>query len=215
MDLSRREFLGYTAGAIGAVGLPLPHAARTEPPLPISVDNESYGSESWRGYIAALPRELSPLDRCSLLIVPRLMRLSPFRARQMIAVLARGGTVVIESGAGFADAATFRHHARALREGLQLQVAAPVDRWADQSTPRTPYIEFTWPRRASIRDFSRFVPPAEQPGEIIAWARDVPVALKRPVASGTLIYLGSPVGPSLWTGDAEARRWVYAVALAA
>jgi hypothetical protein len=66
-----------------------------------------------------------------------------------------------------------------------------------------------------MRDFSRVVPPGDQPGEIIAWAGDLPVALRRRVDAGTLIYLGSPLGPALWAGDVQARRWLYTVALAA
>jgi len=52
-------------------------------------------------------------------------------------------------------------------------------------------------------------------GDNIAWAGELPVALKRRVGAGTLIYLGSPVGPALWAGDVEAKRWLHAVALTA
>ena len=58
-------------------------------------------------------------------------------------------------------------------------------------------------------------PADQQPGEIIAWAGDLAVAFRRRVEKGTLIYLGSPVGPALWTRDPDARRWLYAVAHAA
>jgi hypothetical protein len=34
----------------------------------------------------------------------------------------------------------------------------------------------------------------------------VPVALMRRVGRGTLLFLGSPLGPALWADDAEARR---------
>src|SRR5439155_624334 len=36
----------------------------------------------------------------------------------------------------------------------------------------------------------------------------VPVALKRPGGRGNLIFLGSLLGPALWAGDAQARRWL-------
>ena len=45
-------------------------------------------------------------------------------------------------------------------------------------------------------------------GDVIAWAGDRPVGLKRHVEHGTLIYLGSPLGPALWAGDPEARQWL-------
>jgi len=52
-------------------------------------------------------------------------------------------------------------------------------------------------------------------GDNIAWAGELPVALKRRVGAGTLIYLGSRGGPALWAGDVEAKRWLHAVALTA
>lgn len=189
----------------------------------IGTNGVSRDSESMRGYVSAIPKERQQrsfgerdsLQRCALLIVPQLTILDRCFSRYVRRALRRGTTVVIESGAGFAAHGTFRRHRGSLSEGLQIAVAPPVDLWADRSTTRAPYIEFTWPRRSKIRDFSRVVPLAEQPGEIIAWAGDLPVALRRRVGAGTLLYLGSPVGPALWAGDAEARRWLLAVALAA
>jgi hypothetical protein len=60
--------------------------------------------------------------------------------------------------------------------------------------------------RASVRDYSRVVPLADQPGEVIGWAGGIAVALKRRVGMGTLVYLGSPLGPALWADDQQARR---------
>jgi hypothetical protein len=80
-----------------------------------------------------------------------------------------------------------------------------------------PYIAYSWPASAQIRDFSRVVPlgrRSEGAGEIIARVDGLPVALKRRLGRGDLIFLGSPLGPALWAGDAEARRWFGDVALA-
>jgi hypothetical protein len=229
MDISRREFLASTGGAVAVLGLRLPSTSST-PPVEkldkwrvIGSSRQSPLPESLRGYSSALPKqrqrldpsERTPLARCAVVIVPALVLLDDFFADSLTRCMQRGATVIIESGAGFASHWIFRQHRRRLREGLQIPVAAPVDLWSEGSSPRTPYVEYSWPRRATIRDFSRVVPPGEQPGEVIAWAGNLPVALKRRVGAGTLIYLGSPVGPALWAGDAEARRWLYAVALAA
>jgi hypothetical protein len=73
-----------------------------------------------------------------------------------------------------------------------------------------PYVDYTWPCRATVRDFSRVV-PVEGPGKIIARVDSMPVSLKRSSGRGTLIFLGSPLGPVLLAGDAEARRWLYQV----
>jgi hypothetical protein len=231
MDLTRREFLGYTAGAVGMMTLPHQPLTAAHPRSEgfqrwwtFFSDPNSYDCESMRGYWSALspqPSWASAGDpdrfaRLSLLIVPYVVSLLPGFLGCLTHALQRGATVVIESGAGFADHCTFRQHRRWLRENLGVRVVSPRDPWANRSTPGARYIEFTWPRRVKIRDFGRVVAPADQqPGEIIAWAGDLAVAFRRPVGKGTLIYLGSPVGPALWAGDVEARRWLYAVAHAA
>lgn len=230
MDVTRREFLGYTAGAITMMGLPIQELAAGEPPTrrfqrwwTVYSDPNRYDSESMRGYRSAIPPEDSrgsvgdprPLERCALLIVPECVTLRPPTFELLGLALNGGTTVVIETGAGFASHRTLRQHRRWLRERLGIHIAAPVDLW-EQANERVPYIEFTWPRRVTIRDFSRVVPPADRPGDdVIAWAGDLAVATRRRVGKGTLIYLGSPVGPALWAGDVEAKRWLHAVALAA
>jgi hypothetical protein len=231
MDLTRREFLGYTAGAAGMMTLPRQPPADAQPRpeafqkwWTMYSDPDGYDCESMRGYWSELsPRQWwasagdrDPFAHLSLLIAPYVMSLLPYFRDCLTYALHRGATVVIESGAGFADHCTFRQHRRWLRENLAIRVVSPRDPWANRSTPGARYIEFTWPRRVTIRDFGRVVPPADQqPGEIIAWAGDLGVAFRRRVGKGTLIYLGSPVGPALWTGDADARRWLHAVAHAA
>ncbi len=166
--------------------------------------------ESFQGYASALPAERSGCDRCSLLIVPAVLTI-PVDGMQRIAnALRNGATVIIESGGGFAGDLNFRQHRRFLREHLQIDIQSPVDLWK-RDARRVPYIDYTWPHAAKVRDFSRVVPLGDHEGAIIAWAGDRPVGLRRQVERGTLIFLGSPLGPALWVGDAEARRWLTAV----
>ena len=228
MDLTRREFLGYTVGAMSVLGAPLPPLASpsaAEPRLKkwrVFSSNRSVLPESTAGYRAVLPpprcqfepwEQTDPMTHCSLVIMSSVFVLPEKLAERLWLCLQRGTTVIIESGAGFGSHLEFRKHRRSLREGLGLHVAAPVNLW---SPPRAiPYVDYTWPTRTLVRDFTRLIPPAEQPGEIIAWAGDLPVALRRRVGSGTLIYIGSPLGPALLMGDIQAKRWLYSVALAA
>ena len=143
------------------------------------------------------------------MIIPAALHIPPEVLRHLGEFLRKGTTVVIESGAGFAGHLNFRQHRRVLREYMQIDVRAPVDLWSqDSGSWRAPYVDYAWPYRAKVRDFSRVVPLGDQPGEIIAWADDLPVALKRRIGKGTLIYLGSPLGPALWAGDTEARQWL-------
>src|SRR5207244_10592234 len=129
--------------------------------------------------------------------------------RAIVGCLQAGASVIVESGAGFAANREFRAHRGALRDYLQLQIEAPVDLWPDNSSQRIPYVDYSWPRPAKVRDFTRVVPLGRQAGEVIARVDGLPVALKRSSGRGNLIFLGSPLGPALWAGEAEARRWLF------
>ncbi len=221
MGITRRRFLGYTAGVVtaGLRGLPLDPTSRRY--VLLDLNERGCFRESVSGYESALTsagaqwtradaRWMVP-SRCAVLIVPAALEIPPPAVRAIVSCLQAGASVILESGAGFAVDRAFRAHRVALRDYLQLQIEAPVDLWPDNSSQRIPYVDYTWPRHAKVRDFSRVVPLRRQEGEgaVIAWVDGLPVALKRSSGRGNLIFLGSPLGPALWAGDAEARRWLF------
>jgi len=218
MSITRRQFLGYTAGVVtaGLRGLPLDPTSRRY----VLLDWNERGCfrESVSGYASALTsagaqwmradaRWMSP-SRCAVLIVSAALEIPPPAIRAITSCLQTGASVIIESGAGFATDREFRAHRVVLRDYLQVHIEEPVDLWPDNSSQRIPYVDYTWPRPAKVRDFSRVVPLGRQAGEVIGWVEGLPVAFKRPGGRGNLIFLGSPLGPALWAGDAEARRWL-------
>jgi len=228
MGMTRRRFLDCAAGAV-TMGLPLdlwrrcrsPLAAETSPRW-VLLDLKEHGGlgESASGYESALAtlgarflcaeaRWVFP-SRCAVLIVPAALELPPPAVRAIVSCLRAGAMVILESGAGFAAGRDFRAH-RVLCDYLQVRIEAPVQLWsAPTSSQRIPYVDYTWPYPAKVRDFSRVVPLGRQAGEVIAWVDGLPVALRRQSGrGGTLIFLGSPLGPALWAGDAEARRWLF------
>jgi hypothetical protein len=73
--------------------------------------------------------------------------------------------------------------------------------------PYVPYVDFNWPIRAKIREFFPLVLQPRQGDAVIATYAGAPVALRR----GSLIVLGSPIGPALAAGDPDARRWLASV----
>jgi hypothetical protein len=122
--------------------------------------------------------------RNDVLIVPAVRTLSEEGQRIIQSRLERGATVLLEYVAG----------AR-VQQGSYF-----------------PYVEYFWPVRVKIREFSP-VKLAPGPGEeIIATFAGAPVGLRRRAGSGTLITLGSPLGPVFLTSDADARRWLEAAA---
>jgi hypothetical protein len=220
--LSRREFLARTAATTALATLPFDLRQARRPTCVVLDVGEQCGlPESLAGYVAchpersegfAVPRadQVASLGRIDLLVIPGVMNLDVMTSELIMGCLQQGGTVLLESAAAFGD---FREHRDQLREYFQLFVERPVDLWPARGIP---YVEYTWPVSTKVRDFSRVIPLAPQRGTVIASVDDIPVALVRHVGRGTLVFLGSPLGPALWAGDAQARQWLGALlALAA
>lgn len=192
-------------------------------------------SESFLGYqkisggvevssAAALPRATS---RFPTLVVPAAGILDSASVRVLYDHLQAGGVVLLESGGGYLRPDEFSVHQQMLKRHLNVSVGMPVDLWsgarascsgAEMPSQRkvaahgsAPYIDFLWPLKTKVRDFSRVVPPTAQDGDVIGVARKIPVAIRKRVGKGTLIFLGSPIGPHLYAGDPEATRWLHAV----
>jgi len=134
-------------------------------------------------------------------IVPAVSALPDGLARSLSTHVRDGGALIFESAAGFAG---FAEQRGMLDEYFGLRIGPPIDLWTGGEP--IPYIDFTWPLKTKIRDFSRVVPVCRG-GEIIALAQALPVAARR----GSMVFLGSPIGPALYAGDREARAWFNAL----
>lgn len=195
--------------------------------------------ESLQGYQAAFsgePHDLSAdrLDsrwRCRMAIVPGLGTMDPAIGRMLLDLVQEGTRLVLESGAGFLSPAEAAAHRRMLGRCFELEVAPPVDLWSrkladdgffpSRTGPHRrktidghqaiPYVRYVWPRETMVRDFTRVIPVSANGREVIGWAGSLAVASKRSVGKGTLIFLGSPLGPLLRASDPEARSWLESV----
>src|SRR5262245_33820345 len=220
MRMTRRQFLNCTAAA-ASQGLsrdlrPLSRR-RSSTAVILDLQQQCRLRESVAGYESALaglgarPVTADGLVRsdapCLAMVVPAALEIPPAALRSIRICLRAGGTVILESGAGYATEPDCLAHRTGLQECFAIRIDKPVDLWSPRARPRAvPYVEYTWPRAAQLRDFSRAVPVGaarRSGGEIIGHVNGLPVALKRDSGRGTLIFLGSPVGPALWAGDAE------------
>jgi hypothetical protein len=177
--------------------------------------------ESLSGYQSALIGEHPFLAAAGLdaerdwrvAIVPGLGPMDSVTAQTLSDLVYEGALIILESAGGFMSPTEFRGHQKVLGRYFGVEVAQPVELWkADASGhARIPYVNYDWPRLAMVRDFSRVVPVSPGSGEVIGTVGDLPVAVKKRVGQGTLIFLGSPLGPLLQAGDAEARSWLQSI----
>lgn len=199
MELSRRGFLATVAAGApftGNLGSPVRDATipRAGCLLP----------ESREGYRKALAgREGNPL-----VILPATAGFP-----SSLPAFVRGGRwVIFESAAGFAEPERLEEQREGLRAGFGIELGKPVAPWRDGARP--PYLSLDWPLPALVRDFSSIVPVSG--GLAIGRMDGRPVATLSRAGAGTLIFLGSPLGPALWSDDAGAHAWLASVqALAA
>jgi hypothetical protein len=191
--------------------------------------------ESLQGYQAALAGEhdlfQAKVDsrwRYGIAIVPGLGVMDPSVASSLADLLEAGTSLVLESGAGFLSPPEFIWHQKVLSRYFDIAIDPPVDLWRVEPTDGSafpcrsgrntgkklegqgfvPYVNYLWPHETRVRDFSRIVHPSLGAGDVIGTVGTLPVALKRRVGKGTLIFLGSPMGPALRAGDPEARSWL-------
>ena len=229
--ISRRSFLGGMTASAAAL-LPLRPAGLGRPErvldcVVLDLKAHCVCRESLQGYQTALAGEHTLLEsipdsrfRGRIVIAPGVGSMEPAIANTLSGLVASGTLLLLESGAGFVSPSEFATQQRMLHRYFGLAVLPPVDLWAGnyaEQEPDTrqfvPYVNYVWPCNTTVRDFSRVVPVSAEMGDVIARVGTLPVALKRNMASGTLIFLGSLLGPALRAGDPEARSWLRLVAL--
>ena len=163
-------------------------------------------------------------DLGSVVIVPAAGSATPEIFSAVAELLRQGTNVLWELGAAFLDSADFAQQQTLAKEYFGISIGRPVDIWPQANsrkrkagTPvqnargmraigheQIPYVAYHWPVQAHVRDFSRVIPVSAASGPAIAHWNDVPVGWSKNIAAGTVVFLGSPLGPALRAGDSEA-----------
>jgi hypothetical protein len=176
-------------------------------------------------------QDLAPAGPCRTVIVPGLGAMDSRLASSLAVLLDAGTNVVLESAAGFLNTPEFATQQNVLLRHFDIALHPPVDLWSvepargadfsfhsgrhpKKGPPRNdlvPYVSYWWPHETKVRDFSRVIPVSARPRDVIASVGTLPVAVKKRVGNGTLIFLGSPIGPALHAGDPQARSWLQSV----
>jgi hypothetical protein len=156
----------------------------------------------------------SPLHPISqLVIIPGAVIDSRAFAQTMRCLTDCGSTVLYESGAAYAEPGAIETERRLLRDYFGLSVQAPRELWPSAGTGDPPYVCYRWPSAMMIRDFSRVIPVSADvtSSSHIAYLGETAIASHRQIGKGWFIFLGSPLGPHLGFGDAEAQRLLSAL----
>jgi hypothetical protein len=227
--MSRRDFVGSATASVGGMGLlglrGFPHFNRRtgRDCVVLDLGADCVLRESLEGYRTALGVEqacltvsaAARLGPCRMAIVPGVGYLDSATISALSDLLQQGIDVLLESGAGFLSEGECCVQQRMLQRAFGLLVEAPVDlRSAVARGTKLvarqflPYVHYVWPCQALVRDFSRVVPVLAPTPDVIGRAGSLPVAAKAHVGGGLLIFLGSPLGPSLRAGDLEAKSWL-------
>lgn len=229
MSISRREFLAWSSAAalLPARRSPSGGDAESAPGnsdcLLLDLGASCTLPESRAGYENALADARvpfvrwtgGPLPRAPTIIVPACGVLAHELMQDLAARVRAGSALLLEVGTGFCERQALEAQRQSLQSHFHFAVALPINLWPeDRAGGPIPYIDYTWPRPAKVRDFSRVVPIRASGAETIGRAGDLAVAMKTTLGKGTLVFLGSPLGPHLWAGDREAQRW-FEEALAA
>jgi hypothetical protein len=135
-------------------------------------------------------------------IVPAAARLTDALMARLSRHVYEGRWLIFESAAGFGG---FEAQREQRARHFHLAIEPPIDLWAG-SVP-VPYVDYHWPVRTKVRDFSSVVPVHAAAAEIIGTIGQIPVAARL----GSLVFLGSPIGPSLLASDREAHFWFNAL----
>jgi hypothetical protein len=239
MPLSRRRFLGIAPSVSLALSQRLTGTGTnvrldTVAPHCVLVDagERCAVEESLTGFRRGLSAACLPFERVSaetltftsrpgpksagpaqLLIVPGAVMDSPDLAKNIRRLTDFGSTVLYESGGAFAHPEAFETEQRLLRDYFGLSLHAPRELWpVKREVGRAPYVRYHWPSQVMVRDFSRVVAVSSEAASSahIAHIGTAAVACYRQLGKGAFIFLGSPLGPHVGFGDAEAQQLLIA-----
>jgi hypothetical protein len=134
-----------------------------------------------------------------VIIAAAARQLSSEAARRLLQEVVRGTWLILESGLCFMPQDQAALQGRVLRDVFGLNVETPL-------ASRDGYVEYAWPVRRLVRDFSMFTPVKCSRAETIAEFRGASVCAKRRVGRGGIVFLGSMLGPGLLAEEREAHQ---------
>lgn len=221
MALTRREFLAGAAAlsAVRSAGSerggrtaePESAACLVAPPVRDGLQREWFNGYQRALEVIGVPQTHAVMGspvaaRLVILSAAAVERVQEFVWIKSLA--ARGSTVLVETAAAFLPRQAQERQALLAERHLGIRLR-PARRLWDEGEARAglPYVELTWPVVARIRDYSSWIGVSGGAEAPLAVVEGLPCAVRKRLGAGTLLFLGSPVGPHLWAEDREALHW--------
>lgn len=153
--------------------------------------------ESKRGFQLLIDATRVP---CSTprLFAPGIRELSAAACRELLQQVHSGAQLILESGVGFSAADLVGSHLQTINEEWGLKISPPVAAHG--------YVHYAWPVPRMVRTFEFVTPVCCAEAEVIARWNGLPVCFRRRIGHGSLIYLGSMLGPGLFAEEREAHE---------
>ena len=221
MALTRRQFLAGAAALPAVQCAGWERAGRAEAPelaacLISSSESGALQREWLAGYQEALASLALPCTvmrpggacRARLAIFPAADLSEAGDCEWIRTLAARGSTVLVETAAAFLCAEEWNRQALHVENHLGLRLHPARSLWSEgRDRAAIPYVELAWPAAVRVRDYSRVIGVSGGEGVPLAAVEGLPCGARKRIGAGTLLFLGSPVGPHLRAKDREALHW--------
>ena len=165
--------------------------------LEILAESDCLSQESARGFALIPPRCAEVVVVCGAGLV------ASSWAPELRRRAAAGTWILWEAAPHASDPSQFRAFRETMQNVFGIKIGSPFEPGL--------YIEHVWPTRDLTRSFLAAIPVECSRSEIVARHGEIPVAMKRRIGGGGIVFLGSMLGPNLAAEEREAHR--IAVAL--
>ena len=161
--------------------------------------------DGFRSLVAAESRRKRQNHTRSIILLCGDSTISPPHALRLRERAARGAWVVWESSPVSCIPQTFADRSEIMRATFGIGLCEPILLSPDRLRDTGMYVQYRWPCPALIRTFSTVLPVTCLKTEIVAHYGRIPVAMKRRVGRGGVVFLGSMLGPNLHAEEFEAQ----------
>ena len=138
----------------------------------------------------------------TLIIAPGIRWMSPSIAGDLADRIYHGAWVILESGLGFSSRTESKHQTDLLKKAFGLQLLPPVK--VGKNPVAATYLEYTRPVHRLVRTFEAITPVWCDQSEALARLGKHSVCIRKRIGDGTLVFLGSMLGPGIGAEEREA-----------